>query len=188
MASSKSNRRILIVMLSVVAFMVALTFASVPLYSRFCRVTGYGGTVNRAEHASAKVLDRTMTVEFDSAVNPMLPWRFKPDVHSVEVKIGETTLISYHAQNLGALPITGTATYNVQPDKVGKYFTKIQCFCFTQQHLDPGQSAELPVAFYIDPKIADDPNMDDVHTVTLSYTFFKSDSKALAKATDDEAK
>ena len=184
----KSHRRLAITLTSIVIVMLGLSFAAVPFYSLFCRTTGYGGTVSRAAGPAAKILDRHMTVRFDSAVNPQLAWRFKPDQESVDLRIGETEMISYHAQNMGAVPLTGTATYNVQPDKIGKYFIKIQCFCFTSQHLDPGQSAELPVAFYIDPKIADDPDMDDVKTVTLSYTFFKADSKQLDKAVDQYTK
>ena len=179
------NRRLLIGLVLFVGFMVGLSFAAVPLYSVFCKTTGFGGTVSRGAAPTGKVLDRTMTVRFDSAVNPMLPWKFGPDQRDVTVRIGEMGLISYHAQNLGAQPVNGTATYNVQPDAVGKYFVKIQCFCFTQQHLEPGQMAHLPVAFYIDPKIADDPELRDLKTVTLSYTFFKSDSKPLEKATDN---
>jgi cytochrome c oxidase assembly protein subunit 11 len=185
---SRSNRRLAILLVCVILLMLGLSFAAVPFYSLFCRATGYGGTVSRAEAPATKILNRHMMVRFDSAVNPQLPWRFRPDQESVDLRIGETSIVSYHAQNMGPVALTGTATYNVQPDKIGKYFVKIQCFCFTEQHLNPGESTQLPVMFYIDPKIADDPDMDDVTTVTLSYTFFKADSKALSTAIDEEGK
>jgi cytochrome c oxidase assembly protein subunit 11 len=168
----------------IVLFMLGLTAVSVPLYRVFCQATGYEGTTQRAAAAPTKMLDRTIEVRFDSAVNPLLPWRFKPNQRSVTLHIGETGMASYHAENLGATPITGTATYNVQPDKIGKYFVKIQCFCFSEQTLKPGEAVDMPVIFYIDPKIAADRELDDVTSVTLSYTFFKADSKALEKAVD----
>ena len=127
-------------------------------------------------------------MRFDASTSPQLPWRFKPLQHSLTVHPGEQELATYQATNLGAIPLTGTATYNVQPDKVGKYFIKIQCFCFTEQTLQPGETAELPVTFYVDPKIADNHELDDLKTITLSYTFFRKDSKALDKAVEDEEK
>ncbi len=184
--SKKSNRRIVIGVCLIVLCMLGLTAFSVPLYRRFCQATGYNGTTGRAVAAPGKQLERTMEVRFDAAVNPLLPWRFKPNQRSVSLHVGETGMASYHAENLGALPVTGTATYNVQPDKIGKYFVKIQCFCFSEQTLKPGEAVDMPVVFYIDPRIADDRELDDVASVTLSYTFFKADSKPLDKAVEAE--
>jgi cytochrome c oxidase assembly protein subunit 11 len=182
------NNRLAFWLFGIVIVMVGLSFAAVPLYSRFCRATGYGGATGRAAVAPGATLDRTIEVRFDASTSPQLPWRFKPLQHSLTVHPGEQGLATYQATNLGAIPLTGTATYNVQPDKVGKYFIKIQCFCFTEQMLKPGETAELPVTFYVDPKIADDHELDDVKSITLSYTFFKKDSKALEKAVESEEK
>ena len=182
--SKKSNRRIAIAVCVIVLIMLGLTAISVPLYKRFCQATGYNGATERAAAASGKTLERTIEVRFDSSVNPLLPWRFAPNQHEMTLHIGATGMASYHAQNIGAVPITGTATYNVQPDKMGKYFVKIQCFCFSEQTLKPGEAVDMPVVFYIDPKIAEDPELDDVTSVTLSYTFFKADSKPLEKAVE----
>lgn len=173
-------------LLGVALGMVALSFAAVPLYRVFCQVTGYGGTTQRATRAADQILDRTMEIRFNTDVNAELSWAFRPERRSVRIKIGETSLATFHAQNLSGETITGTAVYNVTPDKVGKYFVKIQCFCFTQQVLRPHESAALPVAFYVDPAIAKDRNLDDVSVITLSYTFYKSQSQALDKAIDSE--
>jgi cytochrome c oxidase assembly protein subunit 11 len=175
MKSGDKNSRVVLYLLGIVAVMAALTAASVPLYRIFCEATGYGGATERAAAAPTHTLERTITVHFDAAVNPALPWKFYPLQKSVTVKVGETSLASYHAVNLAHTAITGRAVYNVQPDKVGQYFTKIQCFCFSEQTLQAGQSVDMPVTFYIDPKIAEDRNLDDVQSITLSYTFFKSE-------------
>ena len=161
--------------LSVTAFVVGmfcLAYASVPLYSLFCKSTGFGGTTQRA--AASKVTGhRKMTVIFNANVDGNLPWEFRPDQQSVTVTTGENKLVSFSAENLSGESITGTATYNVTPEKMGSYFTKIQCFCFTEQTLKPKQKITLPVSFFIDPAIEQDSNMDNVTTVTLSYSFFK---------------
>jgi cytochrome c oxidase assembly protein subunit 11 len=158
--------------------MVALSFAAVPLYRVFCQVTGYGGTTQRASAGADRVLDRTMEIRFNADVNSELPWSFRPERRSVEVKVGETKLATFHAQNLSGETITGSAVFNVTPDKAGKYFVKIQCFCFTQQVLRPHESADLPVSFYVDPAIAQDRDLDDVSTITLSYTFYRAPNQA----------
>jgi cytochrome c oxidase assembly protein subunit 11 len=183
MKSPGKNTRLLLILLLCVVVMLGVAYASVPLYRLFCSATGYNGTTQRVTVAPAvqpQAVERWITVTFDSNVDQSLPWEFAPDVKSVRVKLGEVTNISYHARNKGAETTVGTATFNVQPDKVGAYFDKIQCFCFTQQVLKPGESVELPVQFYIDEALAKDHQADDVQNITLSYTFFlaKDQSKA----------
>lgn len=156
--------------------MIGLAYASVPLYQWFCQVTGYGGTTQTANVSPDKVLDREITVRFNSDVNSKLPWRFQPKQLSMKLKIGEERLAFYSATNQGDESLTGTATFNVTPAKAGAYFNKIDCFCFTEQTLDAGKSANMPVSFFIDPEIANDRNLDDVTTITLSYTFFRLDT------------
>lgn len=157
--------------------MVGASFAAVPLYRIFCQVTGYAGTTQRAEKGSDTVLDRTITVRFDANVVRSLPWRFVPEKNAIKVKIGESTLAFYKTANLSARPITGTATFNVTPEIVGSYFNKIECFCFTEQTLKAGQEVDMPVTFFIDPAIMDDPEAKKVTEVTLSYTFFPAEKQ-----------
>jgi len=155
--------------------MVGLTAASVPLYRLFCQATGYGGTTQRASAAPDKaVADRLITVRFNADQAPDLGWEFRPLQASVQVHPGEEKVVAYRAVNLTKAPVTGTATYNVTPVKAGIYFDKLQCFCFTKQHLEPGQSADLSVSFFVDPDIVKDPNTRDVDTITLSYTMFRA--------------
>ncbi len=168
--------------------MVALSFAAVPLYQVFCRATGFGGTTQRATQSAAQVLDRKIEIRFNTDVNAELPWLFKPNQRSVTLKVGETGMATFHAVNKSSEPVVGTAVYNVTPEKAGLYFDKIQCFCFTQQLLKPQESADLPVAFYVDPAIVKDPNLDDVTVITLSYTFYRAKSPALDKAIDAEGR
>jgi cytochrome c oxidase assembly protein subunit 11 len=164
-------------LLTVVAAMLGLTAASVPLYRLFCQATGFGGTTQRASAApSQEVEGRLITVRFDANTAADLGWEFQPVQLSVTVHPGEEKVISYRATNLTKEPLTGTATFNVTPSKTGIYFDKLQCFCFTRQHLDAGQSAELAVKFFVDPDIASDPNTRDVDTITLSYTMFRAPS------------
>ena len=169
----------------VIAGMLGLTAAAVPLYRLFCQVTGYGGTTQRAEQAPESVADRTIRVLFNADVAQGMPWSFAPAARAIEVRIGEQTLAFYRAHNSGSRPITGTATFNVTPAKAGPYFSKIDCFCFTEQVLDAGQSADLPVSFFVDPAILDDPGTRDVHSITLSYTFFPRDEQDPSEAADD---
>ncbi|MCC2602200.1 cytochrome c oxidase assembly protein [Sphingopyxis yananensis] len=159
--------------------MVGVGFAAVPLYDLFCRVTGFAGTTQRAD-ASAMVgepviLNRTVSVRFDANVSPKLPWSFRPEHPRDTVSIGARDMAIYIAENNSSQPITGTASFNVTPVTAGKYFTKIQCFCFTEQRLEPGQQMRMPVLFYVDPKIMDDPDTRDIKEITLSYTFYPVD-------------
>ena len=155
-----------------VAGMVGMSFAAVPLYRIFCQVTGFGGTTQRAEVAPERALDREITVRFDGNIANGLGWNFRPRVRSVTLRIGEVAQIAYIAQNRGSRASTGTATFNVTPNAVGAYFNKIACFCFNEQILAPGESIDMPVQFFVDPAIADDPELDYVNTITLSYSFF----------------
>ena len=155
-----------------VAGMVGLSFAAVPFYSWFCRTTGYGGTPQTAKAAPAQVSDRTVTVRFDSNVAPGLPWRFEPEQRTIDVKLGEVVTVYYTVTNETARITAGQAGYNVSPATTGLYFTKINCFCFTEQTMAPGETREMPVVFYVDPAIAGDHENDTLNTITLSYTFY----------------
>ncbi|MBX3498812.1 MAG: cytochrome c oxidase assembly protein [Alphaproteobacteria bacterium] len=156
------------------AAMLGLAFASVPLYELFCRVTGFGGTTQVATSAPDRVLERTMRVRFDASMDGNLPWKFEPLQREVTVRLGEEKLVFYRATNVSQRPIVGTSTYNVLPDIAGQWFNKIQCFCFTEQLLMPGQSIEMPVVFFVDPDMAKERRYDGVSTITLSYTFFEA--------------
>ncbi len=175
----RRNGRVAVVLVGVAAGMVGLSFAAVPLYRLFCQVTGFGGTTQVAAAPSAPVADRYVTVRFNADVAPDLPWRFEPMQKAVRVRFGEVALARFVAVNLSDRPITGSAVFNVTPFKTGPYFSKVQCFCFDEQTLAPGERAEMPVSFFVDPEMIDDPNVREVKTITLSYTFFR--------AKDDEA-
>jgi len=168
----RRNRWLTVALLGIVGGMVGLTFASVPLYNLFCRATGYGGTPGIAVAPAQVDQRRRMTVRFDAGVNSALPWRFAPAQGPMTVSVGETALAFYNARSVADGPTIGTATYNVTPLKAAKYFEKIDCFCFTEQRLEAGESADMAVSFFIDPAIMEDHNLDEVNTVTLSYTFF----------------
>lgn len=155
-----------------VAGMVGLAYASVPLYRLFCQVTGFAGTTQVADKAPDEVLDRTVRVRFDANVSRDLNWTFRPVERSVDLKIGETRLAFFRAVNHADRPVTGTATFNVTPDWTGQYFNKIQCFCFTEQTLQPGESVDMPVAFFVDPAIVEDGAASMALAITLSYTFY----------------
>ena len=159
-----------------VAAMVGLSFAAVPLYRIFCQATGYNGTPQRADKGADQVLDRTITVRFDGNVDPALPWSFAPEQRTMEVKIGETALAFFKATNRTEAPVTGTAIFNVTPEQAGLYFTKIECFCFKKQTLAANASVEMPVTFFVDPKIVDDEDTKHITDITLSYTFYRSDN------------
>ena len=172
---TNKNQKTAMIVASVVVGMVALSFAAVPAYKAFCQVTGWGGTTQRADAGADRVIEREITVRFDATANADLPWRFAPEQVSLTHRIGESMLAFYEAENLTDRPITGRATFNVSPAKAGIYFSKIECFCFTEQTLQPGEKVSMPVTYFIDPKLADDRNLDEVETITLAYTFFRWD-------------
>lgn len=178
---AKKNAKTVRIVFGVVFFMVALAFASVPLYDMFCRVTGWGGTtqVSGALPTPDQIIDRRITVRFDANTAQDLPWDFGPEHLSTDVKIGARGFINYTAKNRSSAPMTGTALFNVTPLKAGKYFHKVQCFCFDEQVLHPDETVNMPVMFYVDPALHKDRSMDDVTTITLSYTFFKAKSDDL---------
>lgn len=178
------NTKTLLAVLLIVFGMIGLAFASVPLYDLFCRTTGFGGTTQISQNApgTEEILDRKITIRFNGDTNRNLNWNFKPDNRKLVLNVGQQGLITFKAKNNDSQPTTGTAVYNVTPAKAGKYFHKTQCFCFDRQTLNPGQAMDMPVVFYIDPSIAEDRGMEDVKTITLSYSFFPSDSLALDSA------
>ena len=178
MAAAKSdlrNRRIALIAGAVALAMLGLGYASVPLYRLFCQKTGYGGTPARASETEAKaarlVLLRKISIRFDSNVDPGMGWAFHPEANTQTVRIGARSIALFDAENLTNKTITGAASYNIAPDNAALYFTKIQCFCFTQQVLKPHEKVRMPVIFYVDPKLADDPQLNDLSQITLSYTF-----------------
>ncbi len=177
----KNTKTISMVFL-LVAAMVGLAFASVPLYRMFCKLTGFGGTTMLSTKLPDKMLEREVIVKFDANVSRGINWDFKPEKHQETVKLGQQGLIAFMAKNKSRLPVTGTAVYNVTPNKAGQYFHKMQCFCFGEQLLNPGEEMPMPVVFYIDPSMAEDREMDDVTSITLSYTFFPAESEELDKA------
>lgn len=184
MTPTRRNRVVAGSIVGVVFGMTALSFAAVPLYDLFCRTTGYGGTTQRADRGAGRVVDRPIIVRLNADTAPNLPWRFSPEQPQVSLKLGETAFVAYRAENRSLRPVTGTAVYNVTPEKAGRYFSKIECFCFGEQVLEPGQAVDMPVSFYVDPAMADDRSMDDVGTITLSYTFFRARSKELDGAVE----
>ncbi len=174
----RRNRTTFLVLSGVVFGMVGLSYAAVPLYRLFCQITGYGGTTQVAETAPEAVVDRVITVRFNADVDPALDWDFRPMQRSVRLKVGEQGLAFFRATNLGDRPLTGSAVFNVTPLKAGPYFDKVACFCFDKQRLAPGETAEMPVTFFVDPEIVNDRDLDEVKTITLSYTFFRAVGEA----------
>lgn len=181
--SPPRNVRTGAVLAGVAAGMLGLAYAAVPLYQLFCQVTGYGGTTQRVDRPSDRVLDRTITVRFDANVNG-LAWRFEPVERTMDVRIGENTLAFYRATNMSDRTLVGTATFNVTPDLAGGFFNKMECFCFKEQRLEPGQSIEMPVSFYVDPSLVDDKDARRLTQITLSYTFFPVDRPQRAADAD----
>lgn len=182
MANRASNREIARNLSFVVLGMLMLSYASVPLYRLFCQVTGFGGTTQRARVISKPTLaQRFITVRFNTDTDPHLPWQFRPLQREVRVRVGDNTLVAFEARNLSDEPTRARATYNVTPFVAAKYFNKVQCFCFTDQYLAPHARATLPVSFFIDPEILDDPEAADVRNITLSYTFFSYESSNQSK-------
>ena len=176
---------------AVIAFIAALAmlglgYAAVPLYQLFCQVTGFGGTTQRASESDAAIAERlgasagakTISIRFDGTTAQGVPWSFRPEQVTDTVTIGQRDMAIYLAKNNSDQPITGTATFNVEPEQAGRYFNKIQCFCFTEQTLQPGQEVRMPVLYYVDPKALEDPNMDGVEQITLSYTFHRANDSA----------
>jgi cytochrome c oxidase assembly protein subunit 11 len=172
--SGDKNARLAWSLAAAVGSMLALAYAASPLYDMFCRATGFGGTPQVAQEGERPVLSRTVNVRFDSNVDANLPWRFTPLEREVKVKLGEERLVHYRVTNVSQRPIVGTSTYNVTPETAGAWFNKLQCFCFTEQLLLPGQSMDMPVVFFVDPEMDKDRRYDNVRTVTLSYTFFEA--------------
>lgn len=169
-----------------VAFMVGMAYAAVPLYSWFCRTTGFGGVPQVATVAPAQMSDRKITVRFDANVGAGLPWRFEPERTSIDLRLGEVVTVYYTATNLSKQETGGQAAYNVAPTTVGAYFVKINCFCFTEQHLAPGEKREMAVVFYVDPSLAKDSDQDKLDSITLSYTFYplRDQASPVADATN----
>lgn len=167
-------KRTLVQLVGVVVTMASLSFAAVPFYDWFCRVTGFGGTTSVAAAPSDVILDRTVKVRFDASLEQGMPWTFKPVVPSMEIRIGETGLAFYEAHNPTSRPVAGTASFNVYPYAAGGYFTKIACFCFTEQVLQPGETVQMPVSFYVDPAMVEDREGRFVHEIVLSYTFHQT--------------
>ena len=171
--NKQSSTKLALSIILIVVAMVMLTFASVPLYNLFCKVTGYGGTTKYSAVASSKVGTKLIKVRFDANVDRKLPWEFKPEQTEAVIRVGENNLVFYTAENKSDKPIVGTAIYNVTPHKAAIYFNKIQCFCFEEQLLKPKQKMIMPVSFFIDTDIENDPNLQDVDTITLSYIFYQ---------------
>ncbi|MCV2871873.1 cytochrome c oxidase assembly protein [Defluviimonas sp. WL0050] len=169
------NSRVAAMLVGVVVTMGALAWAAVPFYDWFCRVTGYGGTTNVATAASDEVLDEIVTVRFDANTASGMPWEFRAKQTEMKLKIGESGMAFYEAYNPTDKPVAGTASYNVSPDIAGYYFNKIQCFCFTEQVLQPGERVEMPVVFFVDPELVKDRDAGRIRNITLSYTFYQTE-------------
>lgn len=172
---ARRNRRVGLAAGGFVAFMVGVSFAAVPLYAMFCQITGYGGQPMLGQAApGAQPEARAITIRFNANTQPNLPWRFAPQQTSMQIRLGEEGMAFYEARNLSGQPVTGISTYNVTPEIVGRYFHKTACFCFEEQTLQPDQQVDMPLAFWVDPKIMDDPQAREVRTITVNYTFFRS--------------
>jgi cytochrome c oxidase assembly protein subunit 11 len=184
---NKAKRRTAIVSAVVVFAMTGAAFAAAPLYKRFCQLTGFDGTVRKAEAAPTQVLDKTLVIRFDANVRGV-PWDFAPDQTSQTVKIGKTGLAFFHVKNTSSKPVTAHAAYNVVPESAARYFQKLECFCFTDQTLQPGQSADFPVVYFVDPKYVSDPDTRNEPDITLSYTFFPVGGAPPADKTADNGR
>lgn len=184
----RSNRAIAIACVAFFTGMVGMAYAAVPLYDLFCRVTGFGGTTQRTDQYSDVILDRDIEIRFDANVAGGMPWEFEPAQRSTTLKIGETTQVSYTSRNVAQRPVMGTASFNVTPELAGAYFMKVECFCFTETELQPGETMDMPVVFYVDPKIVEVAELKDIKTITLSYTFFPTAGAqpVAARAGDDD--
>lgn len=178
----RNNGLIVLMCLAFVFGMTAMSFAAVPLYRIFCQVTGYNGTAQRVEQYSSTILDRRIKVTFDSNVAPGLDWDFQPDQRSISPRIGETVQVSFRATNKGNTPVNGQAVFNVTPLQAGAYFNKVECFCFTDTELQPGETLDMPVVFFVDPAITEAEETRDITVLTLSYTFFEHRKPVAADA------
>jgi cytochrome c oxidase assembly protein subunit 11 len=188
-SSQRSNRVVVGTCLAFVGGMVGMAYAAVPLYDMFCRVTGYNGTTQRVEQASDVILDEKVKVTFDANTSGGLPWEFKPVQRDIDIRIGETVQVMYKAKNLSSKPTTGQATFNVTPMQAGAYFNKVQCFCFTETTLQPGEEMEMPVVFFVDPDMVKAVETKDIKTLTLSYTFYpREPSKPVAQVKTEQNK
>ncbi|OYW44168.1 MAG: cytochrome c oxidase assembly protein [Sphingomonadales bacterium 32-68-7] len=181
-ALARRNLRVGLIALAGAVAMLGLGFAAVPLYRLFCQVTGFGGTTQRATEAEALSAEQfarsagapVISIRFDANTDANMPWSFRPVQVTDKVQIGQRDMAIYEARNESSVPVTGTASFNVEPEQAGKYFHKVQCFCFTEQTLRPGQMVHMPVIYFVDPKALDDPNMKGVEQITLSYTFHRT--------------
>ncbi|WP_310533831.1 cytochrome c oxidase assembly protein [Novosphingobium sp.] len=178
---TRSNRRVGLMAGGLALAMLGLGWASVPLYRMFCQATGFGGTTQRISEEQARTVNvsaRTISVRFDGNVDKGMPWRFGPEQITQTVRLGARTMAVYSAKNTSDRPVVGRASFNVSPDEAGKYFTKIECFCFTEQRLEPGQDIRMPVTYYVDPDILKDPEAKAIQQITLSYTFHEDRATA----------
>ena len=183
--ASRANKRMAAGLVVFVGCMVGMAYAAVPLYQLFCQVTGYGGTTQAADIAPDEAIKRKITVRFDANVAGGLNWEFKAANKPITLKIGETAEAAYEVVNLSSAPTSGTSTFNVTPQAAGIYFNKLECFCFTEQTVEAGQSVSMPVIFFVDPDIDKDPNMASIDTITLSYTFFPMETEAASLGSDE---
>jgi cytochrome c oxidase assembly protein subunit 11 len=189
-SKNHANRVVLGVCLAFFSGMLGMAYAAVPLYDMFCRATGYGGTTQRTTQYADRVLDRDITIRFDTNVNG-IPWKFEPVKRAVTIKIGETAQAHFSATNISDKPVTGRATFNVTPEVAGAYFNKVECFCFTDTTLQPGETLDMPVVFYVDPDMVNSKELKDAKTITLSYTMFPGEENkpvaaVPAKQNDDK--
>ncbi|MFV0475377.1 MAG: cytochrome c oxidase assembly protein [Pikeienuella sp.] len=185
MTDRGKNLKLVSGLVGVGLFMLGMSFAAVPLYDLFCKVTGYGGTPSQSNVAADEILDREITIRFDASTDRDMPWRFRPEQNTMKIRIGETGLAFYEATNPTDRVVAGSASYNVAPFSTGGYFTKIDCFCFTEQVLRPGETVRMPVTFYVDPEIVNDPEAVLATTITLSYTFYEIDPPKGSASLDD---
>jgi cytochrome c oxidase assembly protein subunit 11 len=186
-ADQPNHTSVVTALVGMIGLMTALVVYSPELYNLFCKVTGYGGTTQRAVANSGVILDQKITVKFDATVAKGFNWKFKPVQRSMDVHIGETVVVNYIAKNLGKTPLVGSAIYNVTPEIAGSFFNKIECFCFTEQKLEAGEEIEMPVSFYVDPEIVTDKSGKTVNEITLSYVFFEKKKAQLKTASTVQA-
>lgn len=180
----RRHNRVALSLVAVVGVMVGMAYAAVPLYRLFCQVTGYGGTPQIAAQGSTRVLDRTIVVRFDANVAGGLPWEFRPKQNTMEVKLGDNVIAHYSATNRSSRVTKGTAGFNVAPDSAGAFFNKVECFCFTEQTLQPGEMVDMPVSFFVDPALVEDADAKKLSEITLSYTFYPMDAAKVGAAAE----